>query len=773
MTITADPKSKGPGKYNVVGTRPLRHDGLDKVTGRARYGADLQMAGVLHGKILRSPYAHARIRSIDTSNTEALPGVKAVATAKDFPIIGVQVIDFGEVLGNARMMAENDLARDKVLYVGHAVAAVAATSLEVAQEALGLIEVDYEVLSPVLNVHDAMRQDAPLLHENLTTLFRKDRSSRGEDTGISGNVAGHIQLQRGDLEQGFQEADIVVEREFTTQTVHQGYIEPFAATADWSPDGRITIWTSTQGSFGIRSSTAAILGVPESSIKVVPMEVGGAFGGKGIGYLEPVAAVLSRKSGHPVKIVMSRAEVFEGTGPTSGTYIRCKIGVDRTGKITAAQLYLAYEAGAYPGSPVAGGAYSGLGPYKIDNLLIDGYDVVCNKQKTQAYRAPGQPQTTFAVETVMDEIAEKLGMDSMDFRLRNAVREGDRAPSGVPHARFGCREVEEAMKAHPHYTAPLAGPYRGRGVAVAYRLNGGGTGSSATINVNSNGTVTVVTGSADLSGTRVAMAMQAAEVLGLSSEDVTPAVVDTDSVGWTGGSGGSRITFDTGRAVIGGAEEVVRQMKSRAALLWEVQAEDVEFVNGVFVCAKNSEDKLTFKELAGRLMRTGGPITCSSSDSQGGNGPQLAGNIVDVEVDPETGKVQILRYTTFLDAGQAVHPVNVEGQMQGGALQGTGWALNEGYVFNKDGAIANRTFLDYRMPTSLDLPMIDTVIVEVPNPRHPFGVRGVGETPIVPPPAAIANAIYKATGVRMTDLPMSPEAVLSALQAKKDPLAKT
>ena len=465
---------------------------------------------------------------------------------------------------------------------------------------------------------------------------------------------------------------------------------------------------------------------------------------------------------------MSRAEVFEGTGPTSGSYIRCKIGVDRTGKITAAQLYLAYEAGAYPGSPVAGGAYCGLGPYNIDNLLIDGYDVVCNKQKTQAYRAPGQPQATFAVETVMDEIAEKLGMDPVDLRLRNAVKEGDRAPSGVPHPRFGCREVEEAMKVHPHYTAPLAGPHRGRGMAVAYRLNGGGTGSSATINVNPNGTVTVITGSADLSGTRVAMAMQAAEVLGISSEDVTPAVVDTDSVGWTGGSGGSRITFDTGRAVIAAAQDVVRLMKGRAALLWEVQAEDVEFKEGAFVCTKNSEDQFTFKELAGKLMRTGGPITCSSSDSQGGSGPQLAGNIVDVEVDPETGKVQILRYTTFLDAGQAVHPVYVEGQMQGGALQGTGWALSEGYVFNKDGAVANPTFLDYRMPTSLDLPMIDTVIVEVPNPRHPFGVRGVGEAPIVPPPAAIANAIYNAIGVRMTDLPMSPEAVLSALQAKKE-----
>ena len=750
-------------KYRVVGTSPDRPDGLDKVTGRARFGADLNMSGLLHGAILRSPHAHARIRSIDTSKAQALPGVIAVATADDFPIIRDQVIDFGEGVGSARMMAENDLAREKALYVGHAVAAVAASSVEVAQEALGLINVDYEVLTPVLNVLDAMKEDAPVLHENLTTLFRVDRNAKGEDTGVKGNVAGHIQLQRGDMDAGFKAATVVVEREFTTQTVHQGYIEPFAATAYWSPDGHITIWTSTQGIFGIRRSVSAILGVPESDVKVVPMEIGGGFGGKGVGYLDPVAAVLSRKSGRPVKIVMNRKEVFEGTGPTSGTYIRCKVGVDGNGKITAAQLYLAYEAGAFPGSPVAGGAYTGLGPYKIDNLLVDGYDVVCNKQKTQAYRAPGQPQVAFAVETVMDEVAEKLRMDPMDFRLRNAVDEGDRAPNGVPHGRFGCREVEEAMKAHPHYTAPLEGPNRGRGVAVGYRLNGGGTGSSATINVNSNGTTSLVTGSADLSGTRVAMAMQAAEVLGIDAEDVTPAVVDTDSVGWTGGSGGSRITFDTGRAVIAAALEVVTEMKGRAALLWEVQDDDVDFVEGVFICTKNTEDRFTFKELAGKLMQTGGPVTCSASDSQGGAGAQLAGNIVDVEIDPDTGKVQILRYTAFLDAGQAVHRVYVEGQMQGGALQGAGWALNEGYIFKEDGSIANSTFLDYRMPTSLDLPMIDTEIIEVPNPRHPFGVRGVGEAPIIAPPAAIANAIYHATGVRMTSLPMSPETVLAAI----------
>ena len=767
MSTTTDRESKNPRQFKVVGTRPIRHDGVDKVTGRAKYGADILMAGLLHGKMLRSPHSHAVIKSIDTSKAEALPGVKAVATAKDFAIVDDKILDFSETRGSVRMAAENVLASKKVLYKGHALAAVAATSPHIAEEALDLIHVEYEVLTPVLDVQDAMKEDAPLILENITTRFRVERFGTGEDTGVVSNIADHLQWKRGDLEQGFKDADVIVEREFHTKMVHQGYIEPQTSTGLWGADGRVTIWTSTQGIFPIRASTAAILGIPESRVKVVPMEIGGGFGGKQSPYLDPVVAILSKKSGHPVKIAMTRKEVFEGTGPTSGTYMRCKIGADKSGRITAGELYLAYEAGAFPGSAVAGGAMSGLGPYKIDNMLVDGYDVVVNKQKTAAYRAPGQPQAAFAVESVIDEVAEKLAIDPMDFRLINAVHEGDRAPSGVPHLRFGCQEVEEAMKAHPHYNAPLEGPNQGRGVAVGYRLNGGGSGSSATINVNSNGTINLITGSVDIGGTRTSVAMQAAEVLGIAAEDVNPTVVDTDSVGYTGGTNGSRITFDTGRAAILAAEEVVQQMSARAARLWEVQPEDVDFVDGTFICTKNTEDKFSFKELAGKLTSTGGLVTCSAMDTQGGVGAQLAGHLVDVEVDPETGKVNILRYTTFLDAGKAVYPSYVEGQMQGAALQGIGWALNEEYFITEDGTMANSSLLDYRMPTSLDMPMIDTVIIEVWNPRHPFGLRAVGETVIVPPLGAIANAIYHAVGVRMAKLPMTPGAILEAIVGEK------
>ena len=766
MTTTERTQPVGETQYKVVKTRPIRHDGVDKVIGAAKYGADTQLSGMLHGKVLRSPYAHARIRSIDTSKAEALLGVTAVLTAKDFPIIADEVIDFAETQGNARLMAEHVMAHEKALYQGHAVAAVAATNPHVAELALDLIAVDYEVLPPVLSLEEAMRDDATVIHEDMTTHFKLERFGRGDDTGVHGNIASHIQHKLGDVETGFREADVVLEREFSTATVHQGYIEPHASTATWAGDGRLTVWTCTQGSFAIRNSTAAICGVPEDQVRVVPTEIGGGFGAKITTYLEPLAAILSKKSGRPVKLVMSRKDVFEGTGPTSASTMRAKIGVTKDGKITAAQVWMAFEAGAFPGSPIGGATLCATGPYNIENLLVDGYDVVVNKQKVQAYRAPGQPQGAFAVEPVIDELAEMLGIDPLELRLKNAVKEGDRMPNGVAHPRFGVRELEEAMRDHPHYAAPLNGPNQGRGVAVGYRWQAGQM-SAATIIVNSNGTINLITGSVDIGGSRTAVAMQAAEVLGIAAEDVVPTVVDTDTIGYTAVTGGSRTAFDTGLAAIQAAEDIKRQMAGRAALIWEVQDEDVAFADGVFTCIKNPEDRFSFKELAGRLMRTGGSITTSVSAVSTGVGPIIAGNIVDVEVDPETGKIDILRCTAFLDVGTPVHPSYVEGQIQGGTVQGIGWALNEEYCYNDNGAMLNSSFLDYRMPTSLDVPMIEAVMIEVPNPRHPFGLRGVGEAPIIPPLPAIANAVSHAIGARMNNLPITPIAVLEALEAKE------
>ncbi len=771
MTTTADREtatglSNGNGRaYRVLGTRPIRHDGLDKVTGRAKYGADIRLPGMLHGKILRSPYAHARIKKIDASKALALPGVRAVITSADFPILHERQIDFGETLGNVRIIAENVMAKSKALYKGHAVAAVAATSAAVAEEAVKLIEVEYEPLPVVLTWRDAMAEGAPLLHEDLTTRTTAERFGRGTDTGVQSNVASHLVFQGGDVEQGFAEADVVLEREYSTSTVHQGYIEPHTSTAHWGENGRITIWTSSQGHFGMRDQTAAILGLPNGQVRVVPMEIGGGFGGKTVTYLDPVTALLSKKAGAPVKITMSRADVFEASGPTSATFIRVKFGAKRDGRLTAAQLYMVYEAGAFPGSPMGAGAGYGLAPYRIENFLVDGYDVVVNKPKVAAYRAPGVPQAAFAIESALDELAQQLGLDPLALRRTNAAAEGDRLPNGAKLGPVGNIEIIERMQAHPHYTAPLEGPNRGRGVALGFWGNGGNQ-SSCTINVNADGTISVITGSVDIGGTRPAVAMQAAEVLGLSAEDAIPSVGDTDSVGWTGVTGGSRTAFSTGIAAITAAEDIKRQMIARAALLWEGEPDDVEFKDGVFSSKKNPEVKMTFKELAGKLARTGGPVSASAVSNPRQVGPAYAGHIVDVEVDPETGKVQILRYTAFQDAGLAAHPSYVEGQIQGGVSQGVGWALNEEYVWSKDGTMLNSSFLDYRMPTALDLPMIETVIVEVPNPGHPFGLRGVGEVAIVPPQAALANAIARAAGVRLYHTPMSPGAIREAIAAK-------
>ena len=741
--------------FDVVGTRPIRHDGADKVTGRALYGADYDTAGLLHGYIVRSPHAHANIRSIDTSKAEALEGVLAVVTNADFTGDAEGMVDMGEGAPTSlKWLRDNILASDKALYRGHAVAGVAAVNPHIAEEAARLIEVDYEVLPPVITVEDAMADGAPILHDDLKTM------ELGEETDNVSNVADHFQHKKGDTAKGFAEADVIVEREYRAKTVHQGYIEPHNATALWNADGRVHVWCSTQGAFAVRDAMAQLLEMPESNIRVTPMEIGGGFGGKIPVYLEPVAALLSRKSGRAVKILMSRADVFEASGPTCGSWSRVKIGAKNDGTITAAEVELAFEAGAYPGSPVPAGAQCALAAYDIENGTVDGYDVVVNKPKTAAYRAPGAPNAAFAVEQAVDELAQKLGMDPIELRLRNAAKEGTRRVDGPVFGRVGLVETLEAMRDHPHYNAPL-GENQGRGVAVGFWFNIG-FHSAVDLAVNGDGTVNLTEGSTDIGGSRASIAMQAAEVLGIPAEDVHPSVVDTDSIGYTFLTGGSRTTFATGWAAYEAAQSVKRQMIERAATIWDVDADSVQMEKGVVSSATDPELSMTFKELAGQLAGTGGGISASESVNPQSFGGSFAGNIVDLEVDPETGKTDVVRFTAVQDVGKAIHPSYVEGQMQGGSVQGIGWALNEEYYMNDDGGMDNSTLLDYRMPTSLDLPMIDTVIVEVANPGHPYGVRGVGEANIVPPTPAVANAIQSATGNRLYETPMNSVAIVAA-----------
>jgi CO/xanthine dehydrogenase Mo-binding subunit len=741
--------------YKVIGTRPIRPDGLEKVTGAAKYGADIQLPGLVHGGILRSPHAHARIISIDTSEAEKAPGVLAVATHQDFPVAKDVMEEVGESAVNLRELSSNILADDKVLYRGHAVAAVAARSPHEAEAALSKIKVEYELLPPVLDVLDAMRDDAPILSESRRT---KSMGSVGDKPS---NVASHNQFKDGDAEKAFAEADVVIEREYRTRMVHQGYIEPQTSTAVWNPDGNLVIYTSTQGAFAVRAQVAEVLRLPVGSIRVVPMEIGGGFGGKTVIYLDPVAAVLSRKCGHPVKITMSRTDVFEGTGPTSGTYIKMKLGA-KGDKITAVQAYMAYEAGAYPGSAVGAGSMTMLSPYTIENFQIDAYDVTLNKPKTAAYRAPGAPAAAFAVESAIDEAAKQLGKDPLKFREANSSHEGTRMVNGVEFPRIGHEETLRAAMASPHWNSPIEGPNRGRGVATGYWFNAG-MQSSVVASLNPDGTVNLIEGSTDIGGTRASIAMQLAEALQIPFEAVHPAVVDTDSVGHNDVTGGSRVTFATGLAAYEAAMDMRKQLSERAARLWGCKEEDVAYEDGILSCKTDSTKTLTFKEIAAQQARTGGPVQGKASVMARGAGGAFATHIVDVEVDPDTGKIDILRYTAVQDVGTAIHPSYVEGQIQGGVVQGIGWAINEEYYFDESGRMANSSFLDYRMPTALDVPMIETILVEVPNPGHPYGVRGVGEVPIVPPLAAIANAVADATGHRFTELPLSPRRVVEAL----------
>ena len=741
-----------------VGTRPVRPDGVEKVTGRAKFGADLYLPGMLVGRVLRSPHPHARIQSIDTSEAEALPGVKAVVTRDDFEDLPSELVPAGEMLVNYRDMVRNVMAREKALYEGHAVAAVAATSAAVAKQALRLIAVDYEPLPHVIDVLEAMELDAPLLHEDIFTAGIEPAPD------APSNIAKRVGFTIGDTDAGFEQADVIVEREFTTKPVHQAYIEPHACVASVSEDDHAELWCSTQGHYLVRAFCAKLLRLDTSKLRVTASEIGGGFGGKTVVYLEPLALALARKARRPVKMVMSREEVFRASGPAPGTHVWVKMGATREGQITAAEAMLKYQAGAFPGSPVTPGAMCAFAPYDLENVNITGYDVVGNRPKVASYRAPGGPMSEYAVECVVDELSKKLEIDPLEFRLKNAAREGTRAAYGPKFGPIGLIETLEAAQDHDHYQVPLS-PNQGRGVASGFWFNLGGE-SCASLHVNEDGTVTLMIGTPDIGGSRASLCLMAAEELGIDVANVQPTIADTSSLGFNFLTAGSRGTFASGLAVVEAARDAVRQLCQRAARIWEIPEDSVRWQEGVASAPEaNGAQELPLAELAKIAGKTGGPIVGHAQLNAQGVAPSFGTHIVDVEVDRETGLVTVVRYTVIQDAGKAIHPSYVEGQYQGGAVQGIGWALSEEYIYGEDGVVQNPGFLDYRIPVASDVPMIDTVLVEVPNPRHPYGVRGVGETPIIPPMAAIANALENALGIRFSQLPMSPPLVLAAIEA--------
>ena len=738
-----------------IGKRTIRPDGADKVTGQATFGADTTMPGMIWGKVLRSPHAHANIRSIDTSKAESLPGVKAVITSVD---VTNYPLDKPVILGiqDMRWMTRNVMAREKALFHGHPVAAVAATSQKIADQACKLIEVDYEVLPWVVEIDDAIKSDAPILHEFI------------EFEGKPSNIAGTLEHKKGDVQTGFEEADVIVERSFTTRPVHQGYIEPHACLVSVSADGRTTIWSSSQGQFMVRAMTSMLTDIPQSSIRAIPAEIGGGFGGKTIVYLEPLATILSKKSGRPVKMVMSREEVMRASGPTSGSKSTVKMGVKKDGSIVAAQGTYYLQAGGLPGSPIRGAVGCAFAPYDIPNVHALGYDVVSNRSKVAAYRAPGAPIGAFAVECVIDEVSEAIGMDPLEVRLKNAAKEGTKAAHGPVYPRIGYYETVEAALSHPHREIPL-GKLQGRGVASGFWFNAGGE-SSSQVNITEDGNVVVTTGHPDIGGSRASIANITAELLGIDYKRVSVLIGDTATIGYSNLTGGSRVLFASGMAVTDSTEKVIVSLKERAAKIWDIDPEAVDWEDGYARPAGANAgmfDPLSLEELAERATETGGPIGAGSQLNTAGAEGGFATHMCDVEVDVELGIVRIIRYTSFQDVGLAVHPSYVEGQMQGGAAQGIGWALNEEYIYDSEGKVDNPGFLDYRMPVCSDLPMLDTVMIEVPNPKHPQGVRGVGEVPLVPPLAAIRNAIYDALGIRFYGLPMSPPVVLEALEQRE------
>ena len=751
--------------FLTIGNRPIRHDGVDKVTGKAKYGSDVEFTGMLHGKILRSPHAHAVIENIDYSEAIQHPEFKALVSHDDLLISGLNhnpninnsdtfvtpsTDSYTEV--NSKLLDENVLANNKVFYVGHPILAVASSNSHNAQEILDLIKIKFHVLQPVTNIEESLDPNSPKLHNGFIPPVNFDGKISSQ------NITNQMQFNLGDFSSAIKDCDNVFSDTYLTSTVHQGYIEPQTATAIWNNDDKLTVWCSSQGHFGIREQVSKILNLPISSIKIVPMEIGGGFGGKLRAYLEPIAAILSKKTNKPVKISMTRAEVLEATGPTSAAKLHVTIGLNDK-KIIAAKVKFFMEGGAFQGAPIGGAAASSFAPYDIPNIFVKGFDVSVNKATSSAYRAPGAPIVTFAIESLIDDIANQLKIDPLELRLNNVAKEGTRRVNGLINPPIGAEEILLAIKNSDHYKS-TKDKNIGRGISIGFWGNGSGA-ACAIANVMADGKISLIEGSVDIGGSRTVVSQQMSEILGIPVENINPKIGDTDTIGYTSNTGGSGVAFKSGWAAIEAAKDIQNQMLDRASVLLGIDRQNLIYTNGAVVNQSDPQQKLSFLQIASSANDTGGPIVGSSNLNPSGAGGSFAAHIVDLSIDQETGKIDISRITVLQDAGKAIHPSYVEGQMQGGIVQGIGWALNEEYFNSDEGKMINSTLLDYRMPISLDLPNIDTIIIEKFNPGHPFGVRGVGESSIITPMSAITNAVMDIIGVRFNNLPINPTSIFT------------
>jgi len=749
-----------PAELKVVGKRVPRVDARERVTGEAVYPADLELPGMVHAKLLRSPHAHARIRRIDSSHAQALKGVLAVVTAADFPELPVgATIPMGELGYDMWMVAQVNLARHKVHWVGQPVAGVAAIDPHVAQAALALIEVDYEPLTPVLDIAAAMAPDAPVLHEHVFTKGVEPRPR------APSNVCSRVVIARGDTARALAEAAATAQASVKVDTAHQGYLEPQVVVAQVDANGFATVWASTQGQFTAELMIARMLGMPQSKLKVVPLEIGGGFGGKISIHGEAVAVRLAQKCRRPVKLVFTREEVLQGgSGPAAAALIDIAVGADSEGRLVAIDGTYRLDAGGLPGLSPSLVMQASAALYQCPNLNLQGFDIVTNKPRTEAYRGPVGIQAYFAMEQAMDALCQRLDMDPLEFRKRNASVTGSTMPIGTPFPAIGLTTILDQIGRHPCWTDPLPkGRYpRGRGLALGY-WRGTSMTSAAHITIAGDGRPMVTMGAVDLSGTRTTMAQVVAEEFGLPLEDIHIHTGDSKSVGYSDGAAGSRVARTTTAALVEACADALGQLRTRAAEKLQRRPEDLDYAAGRFHARDAGGPAITLAELMQATL-TDGAVVGRGVSTKLPLGVEIGAHVCDVEVDTDTGLVTVLRYTAFQDVGLALNPTAVEGQIEGSVVQGLGWALMEGFDYGPDGRLRNASLLDYRMPTALDVPKIDCVIVETPVPGVPYGVRGVGEVPIVPPAAAVANAIARATGVRLTHMPMTPERVLRALR---------
>ena len=755
-----------------VGLSIPRPDGPEKVTGRVQYVADIAPRGLLHAKLLRSPHAHARIVRIDATRARALPGVRAVLTAADIP----------ELKRKAPTRAHAVLAIDRVVFAGQPVAAVAADEVAIAEEALDLIEVQYEVLPASVDPLEAMRPGAPPVADAGTEADTSEalahsavamaKSEAAPTKAVNVTQTSHV--KRGDVPKGFAESDVVIEHTYRVPMVHQGYIEPHAVLAEWDRVGQLTLWASTQGSFNTRSEVADVLGIDENRIKVIPVECGGGFGGKIRALCEPITALLARATNRPVRYVMTRREELEAGMPAPQVIIRLKTGAKREGTLTALEAETVLESGAFSGAVLTVSAVFLGSLYKWPAFDIKGTEVLTHKPSVAAYRAPVAPQTIFAIDSQMEHLARALNLDSVEFRARHLSHPGDPMVNNQPWASQGAAEVLARAAQHPLWTERAAwkagesdGRRRGTGLALGGWL-GGLQPTGATVKLNPDGTLAVLTGQVDIAGTNIALAQIAASAYGIDIDKVKITTGDTDVAPVTGLSAGSKTVYTVGVAVMQAAQDARRQTLEIASGELEAAMHDLEIIDGRVVVRGVPDRGITLAQIGkkGNLyMSKVPPVLGTAHPAFTQQAPAFAAQLARIELDPDTGELTLHDFVVVQDVGKAINPLAVEGQMQGGAVQSLGIALTEALRYDDEGRLTNPSLLDYRKLTAADLPDIETIIVEVPSPAGPFGARGVGEPPIIPAPAAIANAIHDATGVRITELPLTPERVALAISA--------